>query len=99
MKEMELEISCMKIVFHTVGYFVLLFFSLNIALNTYVDMADPPVVNPDIDHSFWLSGFGGWLWFGMAFVLPAVVLFAFSYSTRRIWRGVCESSHAPVQQH
>jgi hypothetical protein len=56
-----------------------------------MDMADPPVVNPNIDYSFWLSGFGGWLWFGAAFALPALALFAFSYFVRRCCKAFIET--------
>jgi len=87
MKETMYEISFPKALLFSTGYFALLFPSLMFALNTYMDLADPPVVNPNVDHSFLLSGFGEWLWFGAAFMLPALVLFAVSYLLRWIYRA------------
>ncbi len=81
------EASLPKALLFATGYFGLLFFSLSFAWNRYMDMTDPPRLDPGVSHSFLLSGFGGWLWFGVAFALPAAVLFAFRYFLARFWKG------------
>jgi hypothetical protein len=85
------EISFLKALLFSAGYFALLFPSLIFALTTNMDLADPPVINPNADHSFLLSGAGEWLWFGAAFTLPALMLLAASYLLRRVWKGPVES--------
>jgi hypothetical protein len=83
-REVTPEISFLKALLSSACYFALLLASLTFAVNTYADLADPPVVDPNADHWFLLSGFGGWLWFGAAFALPALVLVAFAFFLGRI---------------
>jgi hypothetical protein len=83
MVEWPMAAARMKIALYIMGYIALLAPSLFVALMRWVDLADPPVVNPNADPSFWLSGFGQCLWFGLAFVLPALVL----YALVRLFRG------------
>ena len=83
----------MKVTLYIIGYLFLLFPTLLLALDKLVDIADPPVVTPSTDHSFWLSGFGQCVWFGVAFILPALALFILSIAMRQIWRLVERSSH------
>ena len=84
----------MKIVLYILGYLALLLPSLMLAVNKYVDLADPAVVTPSNEHPFWLSGFGQCVWFGIAFLLPALVLLGFRYAMRSLWRGAEKDSHA-----
>lgn len=84
----------MKITLYVIAYLALLFPTLFVAVNKLVDIADPPVVTPDTGHSFWLTGVGQCLWFGAAFILPAVVVFAFGFARRRIWSLREKDSHA-----
>jgi len=76
----------MKIALYIIAYLALLFPTLLVALNRLVDIADPAVVTPDTDHSFWLSGFGQCIWFGIAFILPALALYVLRFAMRRILR-------------
>jgi hypothetical protein len=93
-KEAEPEVSFPKAFLFSIGYFALLVPSLSFAWNRYMDLADPPVVNPNVNHSFLLSAFGGWLWFGATFVLPALLLFASSYILARVRKAFGKSSGA-----
>jgi hypothetical protein len=93
-KETEAEVSFPKAFLFSMAYFALLVASLSFALNRYMDLADPPVVNPNANHSFLLSAFGGWLWFGAAFVLPALVLFASICILARVRKAFWKSSGA-----
>jgi len=83
----------MKVTFYIIGYLALLLPTLMVALNKLVDIADPAVVTPDTGHSFWLSGIGQCIWFGAAFVLPALALLGFRCAMSRIWRSAAEDSH------
>ena len=83
----------MKIALYIIAYLALLFPTLLVALNRLVDIADPAVVTPDTGHSFWLSGFGQCIWFGIAFILPALALFVLRFAMRRIWRLADKDSH------
>ena len=83
----------MKITLYIIAYLALLFPTLLMALNRLVDIADPPVVTPDTGHSFWLSGLGQCMWFGAAFILPAVVVFVFGFAIRRLWRLSEKDTH------
>ena len=73
----------MKIILCIIAYLALLFPTLFLALNKFVDIADPPIVTADTGHSFWLTDIGQCLWFGAAFILPAVVVFVFGFMQRR----------------
>ncbi len=77
----------MKLVPYIIVYIVLLIPSLMVALDKFVAIVfDPPVVNPNINTAFWLSWFGECLWFGVAFILPALVLFAFHFAANTFGR-------------
>ena len=65
----------MKITLYLIAYFPLLFPTFLVALNRLVDIADPPIIRPETGDSFWLTGLGQCLWFGAAFILPALVVF------------------------
>ncbi len=78
-KESTQELGLPRALVYSACYFGLLLPSLTFALNTYVDLADPPVFNPNVYHGFLLSPIGGWLWFGAAIAAPAMILFALSY--------------------
>src|SRR5581483_4396467 len=71
------ETSFRKALFFAAVYIALLLPSLSFAWCQYADMADPPSLNAGVNHSFWLSGFGGWVWFGAAFAAPALALIVF----------------------
>ena len=88
----------MKITLCIIAYLALLLPTLLVALNKLVDIADPPVVTPDTGHSFWLTGIGECLWFGVAFILPALVVLAFWFAMRRIWNLSEKDSHVVVYQ-
>lgn len=92
-KDATHEASLPKALSFSAGYFALLLPSLTFAVNIYADSADPPVVNQNVDHWLLLSGFGGWLWFGTAFTLPAFVLIAISCLLRRVWKALKKDSH------
>jgi len=81
----------MKIALYIFGYLALLFPTLLVALNRLVDIADPPT--PEISHSFWISGFGRCIWFGIAFILPALALFVLSFVVRRFLRLAGKDLH------
>ena len=82
----------MKIISYIPGYLVLLLPTLFIAVIKWVDIADPPDLRaPD---SFWVSNFGERMWFGLAFVFPAVALFALSIALRLIGSRSGRNSHA-----
>jgi hypothetical protein len=83
----------MKITPYIIAYVALLLPTLFVALNKLVDIADPPVVTPDTGHSFWLSGLGQCVWFGAAFILPALVMIAFGFAMRRIRSMTRKDSH------
>jgi len=87
------EVGFPKALFLSAGYFALLLPSLTFAWNAYMNFADPPVVNQNLDHAFLLSGFGGWLWFGAAFTLPAFVLLSFCYFSTQIWKAFRKDSY------
>ena len=72
-----------KVVFYIFGYLALLLPSLIFALQKWWDIADPPT--SEIPYSFWVTAWGQFLYFGFAFVAPAVVLIIFSFALR--WRG------------
>ena len=83
----------MKATSYIIAYVALLIPTFFVALFRLVDIADPPVVTPETGHSFWLTGIGKCLWFGAAFVLPALVILAFRFAIRRIWRSSGKDSH------
>jgi hypothetical protein len=74
----------MKITPCILAYVALLLPTLFVALNRFVDIADPPVVTPDTGHSFWLTGLGQCVGLGAAFILPALVVMASGFAMRRI---------------
>lgn len=80
------EVSFLRALLFSVGYFAILLPSLSYSWNQYIDMVDPPFFNPQIIHSFWLSGLGGCLWFGATFAMPAAALVAFCYVIGRVWK-------------
>jgi hypothetical protein len=74
----------MKVAGLILGYLALLFPSLIIALDKWMDIADPPTV--EVPYSFWTSACGQFVWFGFAFAAPALVLVVFKLAMRRIWK-------------
>ena len=83
----------MKATAYIVAYVALAIPTFFAALFRLVDIADPPVVTPETGHSFWLTSVGQCLWFGTAFLLPALVIFAFRFGARRLWRLSERNSH------
>jgi len=77
----------MKAAYHIIGYLALLLPTLMVALDKLVDIADPAVVTPDKGPSFWVSDVGECIWFGTAFVLPALALLVFRCAMSRVWRS------------
>jgi hypothetical protein len=75
----------MKGAFYSICYFVMLVFSLGWAFERWADdFWDPAVINPNVDYHFWCDGFGVWLWFGSAIVVPALILFALDFALKRL---------------
>ena len=74
----------MKIALYIFCYLGFLFPSLVVALGRWMDIADPPTV--EVPYSFWLSQFGESLWFGMAFLFPAVATFVFIGALQLFWK-------------
>jgi hypothetical protein len=76
----------MKAVGYILGYLALLIPCFLVALFHWVNMVDPPTL--EVPHSFWLTPVGEWLYFGAAFVAPLLILVAFRYAMRYVWKGV-----------
>ena len=76
-------LSAMKKRLHLIEYLGVLLPTLLIATLAWVEVADPP--NPAAPDSFWVSRFGQWLWFGLAFVLPAFAVYAFNAALKMLW--------------
>jgi len=73
----------MKKRLYLIEYLAVLLPTLLIATLVWVEVADPP--NPAAPHSFWVSRFGQWIWFGLAFVSPAFVVYAFNAALKKLW--------------
>jgi hypothetical protein len=77
--------SIQRTLSYIAGYLVLLVPTFFFAVIKWVDMADPP--DPNQLDSFWVCDLGQWMWFGLAFALPAFVLLALSLAVRWIRRS------------
>ena len=74
-----------------VEYSAVLVPTLFLAVLAWVEIADPP--NPAAPDSFWVSHFGQFLWFGLAFVLPAFAVYAFNAVLKLLGNRSEKNSH------
>ncbi len=82
----------MKVIAYMLGYLALLVPSLFFALCGWMDIADPPTLY--IPHSFWLTGCGQFIRFGLAFVVPALIVLCFGGVMKLVCKRDGKDSHA-----